>query len=244
MKWMLTAVFFGGSVLWGQSTTPDVNAPVQLQGSTLLWDQCGGEGDRACTPSDPAFVQLPQALVPVRCDITLDPVTANGVTICQDTGRRNNPAYRSRVTHLLDAQQTDQYAHIEADLPINYATILGTHNSFSNFKDGGNNRISVDQGLTMSEQLQLGARHVRIDPIVKADLSSVIVCHMSPTDTAWESRAFAYFGLKTIPNNAPEICGTQFNAPAPELCRGHLAMAGRFIWHCAKCGCGWITIRA
>jgi len=54
----------------------------------------------------------------------------------------------------------------------------GTHNSFSNIADGNLNAISTNQYYSMTDQLQLGARYIRIDPVFY--FGQLRTCHSSP----------------------------------------------------------------
>ena len=207
------------------ASAQDTSAPVQLDGQLLLWDRCGGEGDAACMPGDPAFGELPQWQLAVpRCDRTLAPVfdSQQAQYICTDQGGRSSLAVRARLTARLGTQQADQYGRISADMPMNWIPILGTHNSFSNFQDGGNNILNVDQELTITDQLWLGSRSVRLDPLMKSTGQSVILCHMSSigdSTSALLSAAQYFLGI-TLPTNESELCATDLGSPVPPVFRG------------------------
>lgn len=182
--WMLTAC---GA--WAQLPSP--SDPVGLVRdpagwpifTRVLWDGCGGEGERACTPSDPSYGLLPEGLTGYRCDRTLSAAAAfppvdGSPMACLDTGRRSKAEVRGRLEAKVGAQQNDQYDRISVDLPLNLVPILGTHNSFSNAADGAESQLSQDQIHSITDQLWLGARHVRLDPM--GDGFRQLLCHMSP----------------------------------------------------------------
>lgn len=200
---LLLLLSLGGCSLWAQPS-------YLASDGTFLWDDCGGQDERACMPGDAAYVYLRGfAPLPV-CDFSLNPNFENGSWMCRDLGRRKTVSEQvwgnvrfplSRATHF---QQTDQHRRISADLPLNYVPILGTHNSYSNPVDGGNLQLVVDQMLTITDQLQMGARHIRLDPIAKVSSATPILCHASNYDESWLS----YFKL---PTNERELCATETN---------------------------------
>ncbi|HEY1337728.1 MAG TPA: hypothetical protein VGF59_09475 [Bryobacteraceae bacterium] len=207
MKWMATAIWMcTAAMAWGQASMTD--------GALLLWDRCGGEGDPACLPTDPAYFQLPQHGIDIaRCDRTLDPTLSGSTYICVDHGRRSSPLVRLKVSQRVAAQQSDQYGRISADMPMNFVPILGTHNSYSNPQDGGSNPLSVDQDLTVTDQLWLGARTVRLDPVRAVDGRNAILCHTSTFDSV-ELRALQLFYGLGLPTNESELCNTSITHPA------------------------------
>ncbi len=155
----------------------------QLTGNRVLWDQCGGEGERACILGDPSYPLLPEKLPGFHCDRALTPQPAfpaiNGVPMrCLDTGVRHSSKALLRLDPTLGGQQTDQHRRISADLPMNLVPTMGTHNSYSNAIDGTQSLLNRNQVFTISDQLYLGARHLRLDPM--GDLFRHQLCHMSP----------------------------------------------------------------
>lgn len=183
------ALVWAGGAVWGQ--LPDPSDPVGVvQGpagwpvnTRVLWDRCGGEGDRACTPADPSYALLPEGLPGFRCDRTLSAGPAfppvDGVPLaCIDIGNRSKADVRARLDAKVGAQQDDQYDRISADLPLNFVPILGTHNSYSNAADGAESQFSQDHIHSITDQLWLGARHIRLDPM--GDGYRQLLCHMSP----------------------------------------------------------------
>jgi hypothetical protein len=69
----------------------------------------------------------------------------------------------------LDFAMKQQRYGIQSDQAMNWITILGTHNSFSNYQDGGYNSLginfNIDQQYSITDQLDAGARVIRLDPI-------------------------------------------------------------------------------
>ncbi len=180
-----------GAQIPGRPSGLDPSLPVlvvrstlgQLTGNRVLWDQCGGEGERACIFGDPSYVLLPDKLPGFRCDRALNPgpvfPAIQGVTMqCLDTGSRRTATAQKRLDSTLAVQQDDQYRRISADLPINLVTTMGTHNSYSNSIDGTESLLNRNQMFSITDQLFLGARHLRLDPM--GDLFRHQLCHMSP----------------------------------------------------------------
>src|ERR1035437_1408253 len=56
----------------------------------------------------------------------------------------------------------EQRYNISANTPINRITTFGTHNSFSSYGDGFQSFLTTDQALSIWDQLQAGARYIRI----------------------------------------------------------------------------------
>ena len=63
----------------------------------------------------------------------------------------------------------EQHFAIQADQNMNWITIFGTHNSYSNYQDGAFNvgpiNFNVDQLYSITDQLDAGARVIRLDPV-------------------------------------------------------------------------------
>jgi len=187
--------------------------PAQAQPSNVtpygavLWDSCGGEDEPACLPGRPGFNVIPSTM-PTKCDLTLDLNYEGNVWMCRDKGRRRtipDLAYTQSTSPISAStffQQSDQLGRISADLPLNYVPIIGTHNSYSNYKDGGSNPLNVDQVHTITDQLQLGARHIRLDPIGKASNGTPILCHISPLDEGLSK----FLKLLGLPSDEQEFC--------------------------------------
>ncbi|BDC49864.1 hypothetical protein F183_A21800 [Bryobacterales bacterium F-183] len=202
-------LFASAAVALAFFATPDtaMAQPTMVRGNfSVLWDSCGGEDQPACTPASPAYRVLRTPGVAAKCDFTLDAVLEGATWICRDKGRRQSvPDQASSQTKYPIAyntfvQQADQYNRISADLPLNYVPIIGTHNSYSNVHDGGNNALNVDQMLTITDQLQMGARHIRLDPVARNDNDTPILCHISPTSEGTK-KLLAAFNLPSEPRD-------------------------------------------
>ena len=122
---------------------------------------------------------------------------------------------------------------------MNWITIFGTHNSFSNYQDGAFNagvtisdgfdsNLNVDQFYSIYDQLDLGARYIRLDPIsyqvyALNPATDLRVCHKS-SDTGYldflecnatsTGRLFQY-ALQEVAewlhNNPDEVLVMRFN---------------------------------
>jgi hypothetical protein len=178
----------------------------------VLWDQCGWEGQRPCTTNDPIYnaANSSSNVLVTGCDVTLLPINH----ICTDNGGRHNPNVPGGYAPgWLQSQQSDQYNRISADLPINLVPILGTHNSYSNSADGGSDIINLDQHFTITDQLNLGARFIRLDPVNSATGQSVIGCHVSELGSSF-TKFITELNILTrqnYPTNASQLCATSIN---------------------------------
>jgi hypothetical protein len=179
---------------------------------------CGGEGQKACLAETDAY-GTPYlnvlydtgtfAFTTFRlCDLALgiDPNTflCNGnepIGSRHIIGEYLGPGVPigTAATPYWTAFAMQQQGIVQADQAINWTTIFGTHNSFSNYQDGAfnvsitlgnfNGNMSVDQYYSIFDQLVLGARYIRIDPlsysvvgapvIPTESLSDLRVCHQS-----------------------------------------------------------------
>jgi hypothetical protein len=178
----------------------------------VLWDQCGWEGQRPCTSNDPIFnaANSSSNVSLTGCDITLFPVNR----VCRDNGSRHDSKVpNSYAPGWLQSQQSDQYNRISADLPMNLVPILGTHNSYSNSADGGSDIINLDQHFTITDQLNLGARFVRLDPVNGATGQSVVGCHASELGSSFSTfiTDLNILTRQSYPMNASQLCATSIN---------------------------------
>ena len=144
--------------------------PLAATGITQV--ACGGLGQNSCgdnTPEYHAMNGYPFAIpLPVhRCDFGL---RDSGGTCVNDTreGQRDSGTW---AQWALDQQRNK----ISADLPLNRILTLGTHNSYSNEADNDQSLISTNQYYSMTDQLNLGARHLRLDPTFYYD--QLRLCH-------------------------------------------------------------------
>ncbi|BDC50816.1 hypothetical protein F183_A31320 [Bryobacterales bacterium F-183] len=197
----------------------------------VIWDACGGEGERACLPSDPSFNLLPDRVAGVRCDRTLVPTiptrpVPGASFVCSDLGDRSKPAVRARLDPKLKVRQDDQYGRISADLPINLLPILGTHNSYSNAADGSESGLSKNQEHSITDQLWLGARHVRLDPM--GDGFRHLLCHMSPDTYNADFLNFLRKVDKDVPGTDLGLCYLSVGPLAPGDIQGKISYARPF----------------
>ena len=162
---------------------------------TVLWVNCGGEGDRPCAQSDAnkGWGLLPASTPDdgtttnvndtVRCDSGLQLhydstngqrcVLRNRLTV----GEVNDTAHNPPVLIYTRENQNDV---IQADQPITFAPILASHNSYSNYFDGAQSQFSADHGFSITDQLQYGARLIRLDPWLFTNSDYQIkLCHSS-----------------------------------------------------------------
>lgn len=138
---------------------------------------CGTEGQRACRIVDAEFWANNR-----DCDWGLKNSTdhiafffgADGTCM---NDKRSTISDKSWVAWALD----EQLLRIQADLPANRATFLGTHDSFSNYADGDNNAWATSQYYSITDQLNMGARYLRVDPIYYFD--QLRTCHTSPVSS-------------------------------------------------------------
>ena len=162
---------------------------------TVLWVNCGGEGDRPCGYSDPnkGWGLLP-ADTPndgtttnindtVRCDsgLQLHYDSANGQRCVNrnrlSVGEINDTSHNPPALIYTRENQNDV---IQADQPLTFAPILASHNSYSNYFDGAQSQFSTDQGFSITDQLQYGARLIRLDPWLFSNTDYQIkLCHSS-----------------------------------------------------------------
>jgi hypothetical protein len=208
-------------ILWAATgRAQDPSQPVGYSPYTsglVLWDQCGWQGAAPCNSSNPIYNAADSSsfffLSSLGCDLTLVPLPNQGSTVCTDTGNRATSGVPGNyVPGWLAFQESDQFDRISADLPINLVPMLGTHNSYSNPHDGGTDVINLDQSFTITDQLNLGARFVRLDPVVNSAGSSVMGCHTSSFD-ATGNNAEALVGLEAItgntyPSSTSQLCAT------------------------------------
>lgn len=156
---------------------------------------CGGIAQRPCSPNtdglysidynDPNFDLSefpPYWFTNVHCDLALvyyplldqcgDPSPTGGNQ--GRSGGNRSLIGTSLNTPWIDFAMKQQRYGIQSDQAINWASIFGTHNSFSNYQDGAFDaslpgitsfNFNVDQKWSITDQLDAGARYIRIDPI-------------------------------------------------------------------------------
>lgn len=134
--------------------------PSSLLHAQIVLPGCGNENETACTPADAEYWANDPGYLSA-CDFGL---TQQGATLgfggtCVNSTRRTQPLNGSWSGWAL-AQQ--RYG-IGSNTPINYVTTIGTHNTYSNAIEGFTWPISQDQMFSITDQLQLGARYIRMD---------------------------------------------------------------------------------
>ena len=120
---------------------------------------CGGLNQRACTLFDAEFWSNNSAF----CDFglksnkgVLTALSGGAAGTCINDNRQTVPKDNSWTGWAL----SEQRYNIQKDLPINFVTHLGTHNSFSNYADKDNNWLSHESAALDHGPAQLrGARH-------------------------------------------------------------------------------------
>lgn len=135
--------------------------PWQAAFAQVETPRCGGLGERNCHVTDAEFWANDSGF----CDRGLKPsigllrvALGESATCVNDT--RNTESGRSWAAWAL----TEQLNHVQGDVPINHTFRLATHNSYSNMRDGYRSLLSANQYYSITDQLNLGARSIRIDP--------------------------------------------------------------------------------
>jgi hypothetical protein len=133
---------------------------------------CGTLGQRACKWDDWEYYNMRWGSH--KCEFDLEEQNDR----CVDTGRRNS---RPPVVGWLRWAMLEQSYGIYLDQPINRIPWFATHNSFSNKRQGFNNDFYTNHTLSITDQLNLGARHLELDPHNYAivDDREVRACHSS-----------------------------------------------------------------
>jgi hypothetical protein len=99
--------------------------------------------------------------------------------------------------------------------------MLGTHNSYSNPHDGSSEILSNDQFFTITDQLNLGARFIRIDPVVNFTGTSVMVCHSSDSlTTGMEALLALLDSTNSPPTNGPQLCALPLSVSSAQSLNG------------------------
>lgn len=146
---------------------------------TTVEPGCGYWNGPPCTPVDNEYWNI-YFSAPSPCDFGLiwDPASLFDPNLSQTC---NNA---SRMTMTQDSgwlgwAMNEQRYNIQWYAPINLVTTLGTHNSYSSYGDGFQSSLTVDQRLSIWDQLQAGARYIRLDPDYY--YNNMRLCHGSST---------------------------------------------------------------
>ena len=172
-----------------------IAAYCQTNPPTVLWANCGGENDPPCSQqSQPWAYGLLPGNTPT--DGTTSPDSSlrcdRGLLIHYDSSKGANCLNANRMsvsetepnnsvtTPFLSFAAQSQYGVIQADTPMPFAPIVASHNAFSNYFDGGESELTVDHGYSITDQLQYGARLIRLDPWLFTNWDNQIrLCHSS-----------------------------------------------------------------
>ena len=132
---------------------------------------CGYLNGPVCTPFDNEAWNIYFSL-PVSCDFGL---IGDYKFTCVNSSRQTLTQSPSWVAWAMGEQRYD----IGGNVPLNYITTFGTHNSFSSYGDGFQSALTTDQKLSITDQLQAGARYIRLDPDYW--YNNMRLCHGSST---------------------------------------------------------------
>lgn len=147
-------------------------APPASAQTTLVPD-CGYLNARPCHPFDNEAYNIYFGFS-TQCDFGL---YVNIHNKCVPTALSRDTISKKPRTWAQWALAEQRY-RVGANVPINMVTTFGTHNSFSSYDSGFHNIFSTNQKLSLFDQLEAGARSVRIDAVKYFD--NMRVCHMSP----------------------------------------------------------------
>jgi len=158
---------------------------------------CGNEGERPCTNADPEYHNNNDYGFPMSCDFGLVVrfgIPGSGVpTVCVNgSATYDSPIVGSLTVPPRHSQAPDtswvawamakQRYGVGGDAPMNYVTTVGTHNSFSSYGQGFLSVTATDQLYSITDQLNLGARYIRLDGYFW--LNEMRLCHGSSTECA------------------------------------------------------------
>ena len=149
-----------------------IAAPPSSAQTTIVPD-CGYLNGRPCTPFDNEAYNIYFGYS-TQCDFGL---YVNIHNKCVPTALSRDTISKKPRTWAQWAL-SEQRDRVGANVPINMATTFGTHNSYSSYDSGFHSLFSTDQKLSLYDQLEAGARWVRIDAVNY--LNNMRVCHMSP----------------------------------------------------------------
>ncbi len=180
-----------------------------LADAQLLTTSCGGNGDSACSVFTTEFWANDSG----SCDRGLKSSASSakalgGSGVCENDNRSTQAYSGAWVQWALDQQRR----YIGGNVPLNRNLTLGTHNSYSSYADGDDNMIGTNQGYSLTDQLNLGARHLRLDPVYY--FGEYRLCHTNADDrTCGALAAEEYAPLATV--LAPLLPGINILVPPP-----------------------------
>ncbi len=180
-KWLTAILLLSGAVA--------SNAQISCGGDGQV--ACNGDHDPyfgmyynqgPYNPNHPAQQTPPYWFSNNACDLALNPTNGichgdlaslNGKTPNQ--GGARHQIGLSKNTPWITFAMREQRFGIPSDQAVNWINIFGTHNSFSNYQDGAFDvnvpgtdmhlNFNVDQAWSMFDQMDMGARVIRLDPI-------------------------------------------------------------------------------
>jgi hypothetical protein len=166
--------------------------------TSALASTCGAEGQRPCNGSDNVNNVIYssawlKSYTGEACDRGLVPTLSLATLSITCAGQQGAGRYQFPTSSLSSWTKfilKDKSFGTQVDLPINWTSTFGTHDSFSNFVDGSYSYIDGDQKFSISDQLIAGARTIRMDPITYATIgynpdnlgaqnSALRMCHQS-----------------------------------------------------------------
>lgn len=153
------------------------------------WSQmanCGGEGQPACTVADHEFYSnndYRACQVDLQADGNFIKSLA-GEDNCVNNRRRTLPRDQSWLGWVLHEQRYG----IGQNEQINWVTTIGTHNSYSNEAQGYAAALGQNQKLSITDQLQAGARILELDP--HWYLGQLALCHGDTNDACYTTAGF------------------------------------------------------
>jgi hypothetical protein len=180
LKFFLCAAILAASQRTGSAQVQTIN--------------CGGLNDHACGFFETEFWANNSGF----CDRGLKPSNGNFKAlmgdggVCVNDNRQTVPNGGGWIGWAMNEQRMG----IQKDLPINLMMSLGTHNSYSNYADGDNNPISTDQYYSITDQLNLGARVLRIDPWFY--YGQLRTCHASAVDECIAEALIPTYGAGAV----------------------------------------------
>ena len=190
--------------------------------SPILTLNCGGEGMQACTPADPEYSGGYTDISQMACDRLLKAVVdAHGNSTCV-AYKRSTLANEFTSKDWVGFAMRDQMYSIAAHQQANWGSYFGTHNSYMTYADNANMSLSADQVLTITDQLQAGARVIRLDP--RRYDGQVRLCHASSNDITDDS------GNHNICNTTADILGFHLDAPTSKGRLYALSMHEVGVW--------------
>lgn len=157
---------------------------------------CGNEGQRACGAGDWERYNM-HYWTAHACEFDLQ----NKDGTCVNQNRHSWPKPGGWLGWAL----REQLYNISKDSPIHRIPWFGTHNAFSNHRQGFPGVVYANQHYSITDLLSMGARHLELDPHYygSGDRDAVRLCHASATEVCfipfYGTRLFAY-ALQEIAN--------------------------------------------